>query len=190
MLLQLTVRARPAVACRRRRVSRWAGAFHRQGDAGRARGRGGRLRQPDDRCGKRHRTGHRAGPPDGHPLGHERQARHGPAYSAAEQLGRPCRAWRQTLQRRDGKAHRHRVARIIKECHEDAKRLLGEHRASLDALVAALIQRESLDEKEILEVTGLPAAPLLPDRPTMSDFTAEAAPEPAADRPASSRERR
>jgi cell division protease FtsH len=60
------------------------------------------------------------------------------------------------------------VARIIKECHESAKRLIGEHRASLDALVAALMDRESLDENEILEVTGLPAAPLLPDRPRMS----------------------
>jgi cell division protease FtsH len=66
------------------------------------------------------------------------------------------------------------VARIIKECHEDAKRLLGEHRVRLDALVAALMQRESLDEKEILEVTGLPPAPLLPDGPRLSDLTAEA----------------
>jgi cell division protease FtsH len=59
------------------------------------------------------------------------------------------------------------VAGVIKECHEKAKRLLGEHRIKLDALVVALMQRESLDEKEILEVTGLPAAPPLPDRPEM-----------------------
>lgn len=54
-----------------------------------------------------------------------------------------------------------------------AKRLLGEHRARLDALVAALMQRESLDEKEILHVTGLPPAPPLSDRPKMSDLTVE-----------------
>ena len=60
------------------------------------------------------------------------------------------------------------VARIIQECHEDAKRLLQEHRRELDALVAALMKQESLDEKEILEATGLPPAPLLPDRPKMS----------------------
>ncbi len=61
------------------------------------------------------------------------------------------------------------VARIIHECHEKAKRLLTEHRTSLDALAAALMQRESLDEKEILQVTGLPPAPPLPDRQRMSD---------------------
>jgi cell division protease FtsH len=61
------------------------------------------------------------------------------------------------------------VARVIRECHEEAKRLLREHRVKLDALVAALMQRESLDEKEILEVTGLPPAPPLPDRPKMPD---------------------
>jgi cell division protease FtsH len=65
------------------------------------------------------------------------------------------------------------VARVIQDCHEEAKRLLGEHRVKLDALVAALMQRESLDEKEILEVTGLPPAPPLPDRPKMPDRTAK-----------------
>ncbi|HWV57494.1 MAG TPA: ATP-dependent zinc metalloprotease FtsH [Longimicrobiales bacterium] len=51
------------------------------------------------------------------------------------------------------------VRRIIAECYDEAKRLLTEHRAALDALARALIERETLDEKEILEVTGLqPAA--------------------------------
>jgi len=53
------------------------------------------------------------------------------------------------------------VARIIGECHEKARRLLTEHRAALDALTRALLERETLDEKEILEVTGLPPAPAL-----------------------------
>jgi cell division protease FtsH len=57
------------------------------------------------------------------------------------------------------------VAKIISECHEEAKRLLQQHRKQLDQLVAALMKRESLDEKEILEVTALPPAPPLPDRP-------------------------
>ena len=60
------------------------------------------------------------------------------------------------------------VAEIIGRCHEEAKRLLRIHRRELDALVAALMKKESLDEKEILEVTGLPPAPPLPDRPLMS----------------------
>src|SRR3546814_17165439 len=43
--------------------------------------------------------------------------------------------------------------------------LLQERRRELALLVSALMKQESLDEKEILEVTGLPPAPLLPDRP-------------------------
>ena len=60
------------------------------------------------------------------------------------------------------------VAEIIRGCHEEAKRLLREHRRELDALVAALMKEESLDEKQILEATGLPPAPPLPDRPLMT----------------------
>ncbi len=53
------------------------------------------------------------------------------------------------------------VQRIISECHDDALRLLREHREALDALVEALLSRETLGEQEILEVTGLPPAPAL-----------------------------
>jgi cell division protease FtsH len=60
------------------------------------------------------------------------------------------------------------VQRIIRECHDEAKRLLGEHRKQLDALVDALLKRETLDEQEILEVTGLPPAPALENRPLAS----------------------
>jgi cell division protease FtsH len=51
------------------------------------------------------------------------------------------------------------VRRIIEESHDKARRLLTEHRASLDALAAALLERESLDEQEIIEVTKLHQAP-------------------------------
>jgi cell division protease FtsH len=50
------------------------------------------------------------------------------------------------------------VHRIIAESHEEAKRLLVGYRRQLDALAEALVSRETLDEKEILAVTGLPAA--------------------------------
>ncbi|WP_447598341.1 ATP-dependent zinc metalloprotease FtsH [Nitrospira sp. Nam80] len=53
------------------------------------------------------------------------------------------------------------VQRIIGESHEEAKRLLTAHRKQLDALAEALLSRETLNEKEILEVTGLPPAPAL-----------------------------
>jgi len=54
------------------------------------------------------------------------------------------------------------VQRIISECHDEARRLLGIHRGALETLAHALLERETLDEREILEVTGLPAAPALP----------------------------
>jgi cell division protease FtsH len=53
------------------------------------------------------------------------------------------------------------VLRIINESHEEATRQLSAHRKQLDALVEALLARETLNEQEILEVTGLPPAPPL-----------------------------
>jgi cell division protease FtsH len=53
------------------------------------------------------------------------------------------------------------VLRIINESHEEARRQLSAHRKQLDALVEALLARETLNEHEIHEVTGLPAAPPL-----------------------------
>jgi cell division protease FtsH len=53
------------------------------------------------------------------------------------------------------------VLKIISESHDEAKRLLNAHRQQLDALVDALLVRETLNEQEILEVTGLPSAPAL-----------------------------
>lgn len=57
------------------------------------------------------------------------------------------------------------VLRIIGESHDEAMRLLRRHRRELDALVAALLERETLDEQDILQVTGLPPAPQLETRP-------------------------
>jgi cell division protease FtsH len=53
------------------------------------------------------------------------------------------------------------VFKIIEESHEEAKRLLIQHRKQLDALAEALVTRETLNEQEILAVTGLPRAPAL-----------------------------
>jgi cell division protease FtsH len=53
------------------------------------------------------------------------------------------------------------VMKILEDSHKEAIRLLTKHRAALDALVKALLDRESLDEREILQVTGLPPAPPL-----------------------------
>jgi cell division protease FtsH len=62
------------------------------------------------------------------------------------------------------------VLRIIGQCHEEARRLLSEHRKELDALARALLERETLDEEEILEVTGLPPAPPLENRKVPERF--------------------
>jgi cell division protease FtsH len=56
------------------------------------------------------------------------------------------------------------VSNIIDESHEEARRLLTEHREELEALAGALLERETLDEVEILKVTGLPPAPPLESR--------------------------
>jgi cell division protease FtsH len=51
------------------------------------------------------------------------------------------------------------VRQIIRKSHEEAKRLLAEHRRKLDALAQALLEHETLDEQEILAITGLTRAP-------------------------------
>jgi cell division protease FtsH len=53
------------------------------------------------------------------------------------------------------------ILKIIGESHEEAKRLLSAHRKQLDTLAEALLERETLDEREILMATGLPRAPAL-----------------------------
>jgi cell division protease FtsH len=45
--------------------------------------------------------------------------------------------------------------RIVEECHSEAVSLLRANRGRLDALANALLARDTLDEKEIIEVTGL-----------------------------------
>jgi cell division protease FtsH len=55
------------------------------------------------------------------------------------------------------------VRGIIRESHEKARRLLTEHRRELDMLAGALLEHETLDEQEILEITKLSRAPRLED---------------------------
>ena len=56
------------------------------------------------------------------------------------------------------------VRRIVPESFAEAQRLLTEHRRELDALAQALLQRETLDESEVLAATGLTRAPALRSR--------------------------
>ena len=51
------------------------------------------------------------------------------------------------------------VERILQECYADGLRLIREHRDALDRLARALLERETLDEQEIIKVSGIrPAA--------------------------------
>jgi cell division protease FtsH len=67
------------------------------------------------------------------------------------------------------------VLKIIRESHEEAKRLLTAHRKQLDALAEALLAGETLDEQQILKVTGLPPAPPLPGGVLPIDDTSNSA---------------
>jgi cell division protease FtsH len=51
------------------------------------------------------------------------------------------------------------VRRILQEHYDQAVHLLGEHRHELDALAEALLEHETLEEEEILAVTGLRRVP-------------------------------
>ncbi|HEY3117222.1 MAG TPA: cell division protein FtsH, partial [Chloroflexota bacterium] len=50
------------------------------------------------------------------------------------------------------------VQRILQESYAEASRLLSTHRAELDALAEALLEKETLEEQQILDITGLPSA--------------------------------
>jgi cell division protease FtsH len=48
------------------------------------------------------------------------------------------------------------VRRVLEECYAEARRVLRDNRARLDAIVATLLERESLEESEIYAAAGLP----------------------------------
>ncbi len=51
------------------------------------------------------------------------------------------------------------VQRLLEESASEASRLLGAHRRQLDALAAALLDKETLDEAGIRQATGLALVP-------------------------------
>jgi cell division protease FtsH len=52
------------------------------------------------------------------------------------------------------------VRRIVDSAHTEVLELLREHRSKLDALVAALLERETLDEADAYSAAGLPREPV------------------------------
>jgi cell division protease FtsH len=67
------------------------------------------------------------------------------------------------------------VRRISEECLAEAERLLGQHRPQLETLARALLKNDSLDEQQILEVTGVRPAPgaARPAAPELAASTTE-----------------
>jgi cell division protease FtsH len=57
------------------------------------------------------------------------------------------------------------VRNILQQCYDEGRRLLVEHRRQLDALAEALLRKETLDEQEILQVTGIQPRNRLADAP-------------------------
>ncbi len=63
------------------------------------------------------------------------------------------------------------VRRILDECYERALQLLRQYRDALERLVQALLDQDTLDEQDILRVTGLPRAPRLETLPIPAGAT-------------------
>jgi cell division protease FtsH len=59
------------------------------------------------------------------------------------------------------------VRRITDECYAEARRLIKEHRQKLDAIVVALLERESLDESEIYAAASITRPPREPAPPPL-----------------------
>jgi cell division protease FtsH len=51
------------------------------------------------------------------------------------------------------------VRRLVERCEDDVRRLLSANRDKLDALVRALLERETLDEADAYEVAGVARPP-------------------------------
>jgi cell division protease FtsH len=68
------------------------------------------------------------------------------------------------------------VARLLSEYYGDAVGLLREHRATLNVIADALLARETLDEGEIIELTGLRRVPAAVPNGAASGVAAEAMP--------------
>ena len=63
------------------------------------------------------------------------------------------------------------VQRILEQAHDRGMELLQQYRPALDALAAALVQKETLEEDDILRVTGLQRAPRLESLPRPAPIT-------------------
>ena len=80
----------------------------------------------------------------------------GPLFFAGEDGAGPLGLSQKPFSEATGALIDSEVKRIVEECLMEAQRLLAENRPKLDALARALLAEESLDEADVLRVTGLP----------------------------------
>ena len=66
------------------------------------------------------------------------------------------------------------VRRIVELMHAETTEVLLAHRSNLDSLVAALLERETLDEADAYAAAGLPRnhVPVLPPEPPIAELPA------------------
>ena len=117
-----------------------------------------------DRRRKRHAAGDRSGAPDGHALGHERQTRPGQARASAtgacpapDACG--VSAAPNPTARRPPRRSTTRCGGCSRRPRPKLAVCWDVHRRELDALAAALLEHETLDESGVRQATGLAAAP-------------------------------
>ena len=77
------------------------------------------------------------------------------SFVAPEDAGLPPAFQHQPYSERTSELIDDEVRRIVDESHREADQLLAEHRDKLEALAQALLKSESLNAKEIREITGL-----------------------------------
>jgi cell division protease FtsH len=68
------------------------------------------------------------------------------------------------------------VRRLVERCDEDVRRLLAENRDKLDALVRALMERETLDEADAYAVAGVERPPAPGPREVLETVSRDAPP--------------
>jgi cell division protease FtsH len=68
------------------------------------------------------------------------------------------------------------VRRLVERCDEDVRRLLSANRDKLDALVRALMERETLDEEDAYRVAGVERPPPPGPREVLETVAREAPP--------------
>jgi cell division protease FtsH len=69
------------------------------------------------------------------------------------------------------------VRRLIERCEDDVRRLLSANRPKLDALVRALMERETLDEADAYEVAGVDRPPALTPAELLETVSRDAPPQ-------------